>query len=124
MTNNKLTDETLSAWKMEAKISLGETAKDGQDYSHHEAILALVTELQERRKADSELVSHRYKLDQSGDVTSELTELRIRRWKMQALRDAHNPESTQQVKLYACAMYEACEWIQEQFRDDELSKKS
>ncbi|EIA3336339.1 hypothetical protein ACSVMK_11460 [Salmonella enterica] len=81
-------------------------------------------ELQERRKADSELVSHRYKLDQSGDVTSELTELRIRRWKMQALRDAHNPESTQQVKLYACAMYEACEWIQEQFRDDELSKKS
>lgn len=37
---------------------------------------------------------------------------------------ADNPESTQQVKLYACAMYEACEWIQEQFRDDELSKKS
>ncbi|EIK0359955.1 hypothetical protein LJS74_002078 [Salmonella enterica] len=52
MTNNKLTDETLSAWKMEAKISLGETAKGGWDYSHHEAILALVTELQERRKAD------------------------------------------------------------------------
>ncbi|EMJ7270063.1 hypothetical protein V7990_004576 [Salmonella enterica] len=52
MTNNKLTDETLSAWKMEAKISLGETAKDSQDYSHHEAILALVTELQERRKAE------------------------------------------------------------------------
>lgn len=52
--NNKLTDETLSAWKMEAKISLGETAKDDRDYSHHEAILALVTELQERRKADSE----------------------------------------------------------------------
>lgn len=54
MTNSKLTDETLSAWKMEAKISLGETAKDARDYSHHEAILALVTELQERRKADSE----------------------------------------------------------------------
>lgn len=52
--NNKLTDETLSAWKMEAKISLGETAKDGRDYSHHEAILALVTELQERRKADNQ----------------------------------------------------------------------
>lgn len=39
---------------MEAKISLGETAKDGRDYSHHEAILALVTELQERRKADNQ----------------------------------------------------------------------
>ncbi|HAC7850933.1 TPA_asm: hypothetical protein G0E33_08600 [Salmonella enterica] len=54
MTNNKLTDETLSAWKMEAKISLGETAKGAWDYSHHEAILALVTELQERRKADNQ----------------------------------------------------------------------
>lgn len=53
MINNKLTDETLSAWKMEAKISLGETAKDGRDYSHHEAILALVTELQERRRAEA-----------------------------------------------------------------------
>ncbi|EBU7766946.1 DUF551 domain-containing protein [Salmonella enterica subsp. enterica serovar Rovaniemi] len=56
--NNKLTDETLSAWKMEAKISLGETAKDGRDYSHHEAILALVTELQERRKADGEPMAY------------------------------------------------------------------
>lgn len=55
---------------------------------------------------------------------NKLTEVSIRRWKMQALRDAHNPESTQQVKLYACAMYEACEWIQERFRGDELSKKS
>ncbi|EBY8534622.1 hypothetical protein D6R85_03080 [Salmonella enterica subsp. enterica serovar Telelkebir] len=55
--NNKLTDETLSAWKMEAKISLGETAKGAWDYSHHEAILALVTELQERRKADSDGMS-------------------------------------------------------------------
>lgn len=54
MNNNKLTDETLSAWKMEAKISLGETAKGAWDYSHHEAILALVTELQERRKADNQ----------------------------------------------------------------------
>ncbi|HHR4050322.1 TPA: DUF550 domain-containing protein [Salmonella enterica] len=53
MTTNKLTDETLSAWKTEAKISLGETARDSVDYSHHEAILALVTEIQERRKADS-----------------------------------------------------------------------
>ncbi|EBU8870447.1 hypothetical protein DMA29_03350 [Salmonella enterica subsp. enterica serovar Seattle] len=53
MTNNKLTDMILSAWKMEAKISLGETAKDARDYSHHEAILALVTELQERRKAEA-----------------------------------------------------------------------
>lgn len=51
--NNKLTDETLSAWKTEAIISLGETPKDCRDYSHHEAILALVTELQECRKADS-----------------------------------------------------------------------
>ncbi|ECQ1752804.1 DUF3850 domain-containing protein [Salmonella enterica] len=31
--------------------------------------VVLSIELQERRKADSELVSHRYKLDQSGDVT-------------------------------------------------------
>lgn len=60
--NNKLTDETLSAWKMEAKISLGETAKGAWDYSHHEAILALVTELQERRKADSQPVSNRDEL--------------------------------------------------------------
>lgn len=51
--NNKLTDETLKAWKTEAMISLGETPKDCRDYYHHEAILALVTELQERRKADS-----------------------------------------------------------------------
>ncbi|MGU6724334.1 hypothetical protein ACV2ER_20815 [Salmonella enterica subsp. enterica serovar Pomona] len=51
--NNKLTDETLKAWKTEAMISLGETPKDCRDYSHHEAILALVTELQERRKANS-----------------------------------------------------------------------
>lgn len=57
MANSKLTDETLSAWKMEAKISLGETAKDARDYSHHKAILALVTELQERRNADSEPVA-------------------------------------------------------------------
>ncbi|EDW9825733.1 hypothetical protein GTR05_004962 [Salmonella enterica] len=61
MTNNKLTDETLSAWKMEAKISLGETAKDSQDYSHHEAILALVTELQERYKAGERLQESAYK---------------------------------------------------------------
>lgn len=53
-TNNKLTDETLKAWKTEAIISLGETPKDCRDYSHHEAILALVTELQERRKADNQ----------------------------------------------------------------------
>lgn len=49
--NNKLTDETLKAWKTEAMISLGETPKDCRDYSHHEAILALVTELQELRAA-------------------------------------------------------------------------
>lgn len=55
-TNNKLTDETLSAWKTEAKISLGETARDSVDYSHHEAILALVTEIQEHRKAAAEPV--------------------------------------------------------------------
>lgn len=53
-TNNKLTDETLKAWKTEAIISLGETPKDCREYSHHEAILALVTELQERRKADNQ----------------------------------------------------------------------
>lgn len=56
MTNNKLTDETLSAWKTEAKISLGETARDSVEYSHHEAILALVTEIQEHRKAAAEPV--------------------------------------------------------------------
>ncbi|MDJ3786454.1 DUF550 domain-containing protein [Salmonella enterica] len=56
MTTNKLTDETLSAWKTEAKISLGETARDSVDYSHHEAILALVTEIQEHRKAAAEPV--------------------------------------------------------------------
>lgn len=55
-TNNKLTDETLKAWKTEAIISLGETPKDCRDYSHHEAILALVTELQEHRKAAAEPV--------------------------------------------------------------------
>lgn len=51
MTNNKLTDETLDAWKTEAKISLGETAKDTPEYSHHAAIFELVTELQEYRNA-------------------------------------------------------------------------
>lgn len=55
-TNNKLTDETLSAWKTEAKISLGETARDSVEYSHHESILALVTEIQEHRKAAAEPV--------------------------------------------------------------------
>ncbi|EHC5871951.1 hypothetical protein JR782_002742 [Salmonella enterica subsp. enterica serovar Eastbourne] len=53
ITNSKLTDETLKAWKTEAMISLGETPKDCRDYSHHEAILALVTELQERRKVQA-----------------------------------------------------------------------
>ncbi|HCL5072909.1 TPA: hypothetical protein N2F43_002171 [Salmonella enterica] len=53
--NNKLTDETLKAWKTEAIISLGETPKDCRDYSHHEAILALVTELQELRRTLSGL---------------------------------------------------------------------
>lgn len=56
MTTNKLTDETLSAWKTETKISLGETARDSVEYSHHEAILALVTEIQEHRKAAAEPV--------------------------------------------------------------------
>ncbi|MDK9583178.1 hypothetical protein [Lelliottia wanjuensis] len=53
MTNNNLTDETLDAWKTEAKISLGETAKDTPEYSHHAAIFELVTELQQRRAADN-----------------------------------------------------------------------
>lgn len=56
--NNKLTDETLKAWKTEAMISLGETPKDCRDYSHHEAILALVTELQERRKTEAEPIGY------------------------------------------------------------------
>ncbi|MFG6654956.1 DUF551 domain-containing protein [Scandinavium sp. M-37] len=62
MTNNKLTgarinDETLSAWKSEAVISLGETPEDIPEYSHHQAILALVTEVQEYRKAAGEPVA-------------------------------------------------------------------
>ncbi|EGT8766738.1 hypothetical protein JE475_004757 [Salmonella enterica] len=56
--NNKLTDETLKAWKTEAMISLGETPKDCRDYSHHEAILTLVTELQERRKTEAEPIGY------------------------------------------------------------------
>ncbi len=63
--NNKLTDETLKAWKTEAMISLGETPKDCRDYYHHEAILALVTELQELRAAmlqSSQPVSNHYEL--------------------------------------------------------------
>lgn len=65
ISNNKLTDETLKAWKTEAMISLGETPKDCRDYSHHEAILALVTELQELRAAmlqSSQPVSNRDEL--------------------------------------------------------------
>ncbi|EFT5081687.1 hypothetical protein HHY15_004385 [Salmonella enterica] len=58
ISNNKLTDETLKAWKTEAMISLGETPKDCRDYSHHEAILALVTELQERRKTEAEPIGY------------------------------------------------------------------
>lgn len=68
ITNNKLTDETLKAWKTEAMISLGETPKDCRDYSHHEAILALVTELQELRAAmlqSSQPVSQTYELPQT-----------------------------------------------------------
>ncbi|EBD5463586.1 hypothetical protein FZT20_10970 [Salmonella enterica] len=58
ITNNKLTDETLKAWKIEAMISLGETPKDCREYSHHEAIFALVTELQERRKTEAEPIGY------------------------------------------------------------------
>lgn len=66
--NNKLTDETLKAWKTEAMISLGETPKDCRDYSHHEAILALVTELQERRKADSQEPAGYHVIKEGGKV--------------------------------------------------------
>ncbi|EBM6583374.1 DUF551 domain-containing protein [Salmonella enterica subsp. enterica] len=58
ISNNKLTDETLKAWKIEAMISLGETPKDCREYSHHEAIFALVTELQERRKTEAEPIGY------------------------------------------------------------------
>ncbi|HFG6082098.1 TPA: hypothetical protein ACGH1G_003545 [Salmonella enterica subsp. enterica serovar Bareilly] len=68
MTTNKLTDETLSAWKTEAIISLGETPKDCRDYSHHEAILALVTELQERRKADNQEPAGYHVIKECGKV--------------------------------------------------------
>lgn len=72
--NNKLTDETLKAWKTEAMISLGETPKDCRDYSHHEAILALVTELQELRAAmlqSSQPVSDRDELPVIGWLRSD-----------------------------------------------------
>lgn len=46
-------------------------------------------------------------------TNNKLTDVNIRKWKMKALRDALNPESNQQIKLYACALYEACELIQE-----------
>lgn len=62
ITKEQLTDETLSAWKAEALISLGETPKDIPEYSHHEAILALVTEIQERRKAAAEC-HHQWRFD-------------------------------------------------------------
>lgn len=68
MTNKpeQLTDETLKAWKIEAMISLGETPKDCREYYRHEAMLALVKELQERRQAamlqGAEPVSQTYKL--------------------------------------------------------------
>ena len=83
ITNNKLTDETLKAWKTEAIISLGETPKDCRDYSHHEAILALVTELQECRKADSaEPIHQNYPddgwCDCSKEIYEKLTELGCR----------------------------------------------
>lgn len=74
ISNNKLTDETLKAWKTEAMISLGETPKDCRDYSHHEAILALVTELQELRAAmlqSSQLVSDRDELPVIGWLRSD-----------------------------------------------------
>lgn len=68
ITNNKLTDETLKAWKTEAIISPGETPKDCRDYSHHEAILALVTELQERRKADNQEPAGYHVIKECGKV--------------------------------------------------------
>lgn len=76
--NNKLTDETLKAWKTEAMISLGETPKDCRDYSHHEAILALVTELQELRAAmlqGTEPVSQPYKLPEEKGASLQLRNL-------------------------------------------------
>lgn len=51
ITKELLTYETLSAWKAEALISLGETPKDIPEYSHHQAILTLVNELQVLRNA-------------------------------------------------------------------------
>ncbi|HED5885109.1 TPA: hypothetical protein R5S02_000188 [Salmonella enterica] len=53
-------------------------------------------------------------------TNNKLADVNIRKWKMKALMDAHAPESTQQVKLYACALYEACEWIQERRKADVL----
>ncbi|EOV0291953.1 DUF550 domain-containing protein [Salmonella enterica] len=79
MTTNKLTDETLSAWKTEAKISLGETARDSVEYSHHEAILALVTEIQEHRKAAAELVLYVMGMGYAFDAETASERERIRR---------------------------------------------
>lgn len=77
MTNKpeRLTDETLKAWKTEAMISLGETPKDCRDYSHHEAILALVTELQERRQADSAEPAGYHVIKECGKVGCSITTL-------------------------------------------------
>ncbi|HFJ4427665.1 TPA: DUF550 domain-containing protein [Salmonella enterica] len=78
-TNNKLTDETLSTWKTEAKISLGETARDSVEYSHHEAILALVTEIQEHRKAAAEPVLYVMGMGCAVDAETASERERIRR---------------------------------------------
>ncbi|EEH1481189.1 hypothetical protein GXR56_002846 [Salmonella enterica] len=58
ISDEKVTDETLEAWKNEAMISLKTTSRDYHDYSHHEAIYALVTELQERRKTEAEPIGY------------------------------------------------------------------
>ncbi|EAA3703172.1 DUF551 domain-containing protein [Salmonella enterica subsp. enterica serovar Newport] len=98
-TNNKLTDETLKAWKTEAIISLGETPKDCRDYSHHEAILALVTELQERRKADNQEPAGYHVIKECGKVGCSVATLE----EAEKTRDFWNKKWTIRPYFYSAA---------------------
>lgn len=69
MTNSKLTDKRTIGARIAALL-----VADSVPLSDAWGLLIddaekMESELQERRKADSELVSHRYKLDRSGDIT-------------------------------------------------------
>lgn len=99
ITNSKLTDETLKAWKTEAMISLGETQRDCRDYSHHEAILALVTELQERRKADNQEPAGYHVIKECGKVGCSVATLE----EAEKTRDFWNKKWTIRPYFYSAA---------------------